>query len=324
MLVAPATLYPSAFYPAFGAVRKEAAVTKRRNGIRAKIGRWLTPVRLVGLAVGLFGAAVALFGHFYRSGFAAGAMQAFYANVATECVSIAVTVIIIDWLYERRDTQREKERLVREMRNRDNGLAIHAVEELRANDWLGSGLLVGKHLWDANLEGANLAGVNMYRVYLNRANLQGANLDMADLEAAHLEKANLRGAHLGRARLERADLRDSCLQAAHLIKANLREAHLLGADLQGADLEGTDLQGAEVHDAQLIKASRLRGVTMPDGSRYDGRFNLQGDLKTAYREQVDVTDAAAVAAFLGVTIEDYQRGQAWAQGNLSILHSEGL
>jgi hypothetical protein len=203
-------------------------------------------------------------------------------------------------------------------------LAIHAVEELRANGWLDDGLLAGKHLWDANLERANLVGVKMYRVYLNRANLQGANLDKADLEAARLEKANLRGAHLDWANLERADLRDTCLQAAHLVRANLRAAHMLGSDLQGADLEGADLQGAEVTDAQLAKTNRLRGVTMPDGSRYDGRFNLQGDLKTAYREQVDVIDPAAMAAFLGVSLEDYQRGQAWAQVNLSVLNSEGL
>jgi hypothetical protein len=39
---------------------------------------------------------------------------------------------------------------------------------------------------------------------------------------------------------------------------------------------------------------------------------------------VDVTDPAAMAAFLGVPFEDYQRGQTWAQENLSILHSEGL
>lgn len=299
-------------------------MTRRRNGIRAKIAHWLTPVRIVGLAVGLFGIAAALFGHFYRAGFATGAVQAFYANVATECVSIAVTVIIIDWLYERRDTQREKERLVREMRNRDNNLAIHAVEELRANGWLDGGLLVGKHLWDANLEGANLVGVDMHRIYLNRANLQGANLDKADLEAARLDKANLRGAHLDWANLEHADLRDTCLQAAHLIKANMRGAHLLGSDLQGADLEGANLQDAEVHDGQLVKTIRLRGTTMPDGSRYDGRFNLQGDLKTAYREQVEVIDPSAMSAFLGVSLEDYQRGQTWAQQNLSVLHSIGL
>lgn len=295
----------------------------RRNGIRSKVARWLTPVRLVGMATGLFGVAVSLFGHFYRAGFASGAVQAFYANISTECISIAVTVVIIDWLYERRDTLREKERLVREMRNRDNGLAIHAVEELRANDWLDGGLLVGKHLWDANLEGANLVGVNMYRVYLNRANLQGANLDKADLEAARLDKANLRGAHLDWANLERADLRDTCLQAAHLIKANFCDADLQGADLQGADLEGASLQGAHVHDGQLVKASRMRGVTMPDGSRYNGRFNLQGDLKTAYREQVDVTDPVAMAAFLGVALEDYEGGQSWAQKNLSLLHNQG-
>src|SRR5512139_1774687 len=76
--------------------QERLAMTKRKNGIRAKVAGWLTPVRLVGLAVSLFG-------HLYRTGFASGAVQAFYANISTECISIAMTVILIDWLYERRD-----------------------------------------------------------------------------------------------------------------------------------------------------------------------------------------------------------------------------
>jgi hypothetical protein len=299
-------------------------MARKRNGHWSKVMHWLTPVRAVGFLIGLFGLITSVFGHYYQSGFASGMVREFYANVGTECISISITVIIIDWLYERRDTQRERERLAREMRNRDNGLALQAVEELRANDWLSGKLLVGKHLWDANLEGANLSRVNMYRIYLNRANLQSANLDKADLEAAHLEKANLRGAHLAWANLQRADLHAACLQAVRLNKADLREAHLHDADLQGADLEGTNLQGAQVYDQQLIKVNCLRGATMPDGSRYDGRFGLQGDLKIAYREQVDVNDASAMAAFFGVLLEEYQRGQSWAQEHLSVLHGEGF
>jgi uncharacterized protein YjbI with pentapeptide repeats len=114
------------------------------------------------------------------------------------------------------------------------------------------------------------------------------------------------------------------LQAARLNRANLSESHLHDADLQGADMEGANLLGARVYDQQIVRVSCLRGATMPDGSRYDGRFGLQGDIKRAYREQVDVNNTAMMAAFFGVTVEEYQHGQDWAQERLSRLYSEGL
>jgi len=48
---------------------------------------------------------------------------------------------------------------------------------------------------------------------------------------------------------------------------------------------------------------------MPDGSAYNGRFNLAGDIDLARWGKVDPGDPAAMAYFLGVSLERYLRGQ---------------
>lgn len=281
---------------------------------------WWTPVRMVGLLMGLFGLSIAIFGTVYKGPVALDIVQAFYANVSTEAMSIAITIILIDWLHERRDARQSKERLVRQMRTPDNGLALQAIEELRAEGWLNEpGLLAHKYLWDANLKGANLAGVDLRGIYLNRANLETANLNTANLQAAHLERANLTGAHLDKANLDHADLHEAHLRGARLVKALLSRAHLHGADITGASLDETDLRDAQVHDAQLINANRLRGAIMPDGSLYDGRFNLPGDLDAARRDTIAAADMPGMARFYGVSMDAYEHGQQWATGNIAHL-----
>ncbi len=296
---------------------------RNRNTFWRRIREWWTPVRVAGLIIGTFGLSVSVFGSVYKGPFAYEIVQAFYANLGTECLSIAVTIIIIDWLYEQRDEQREKSRLVREMRNPDNGLALLAVEELRAQGWLDhSDLLVKKYLWDANLEGVNLIGVDMRHVFLNRANLQRANLDTADLEGAHLERANLSGAHLDKAVLERADMRDVCLEGARLVRANLRRTHLHGASLTGANLDQADLTGAQVTDRELAQADKLHRATLPDGSCYDGRYVLPGDLAAAGAENSGEADPSTMAVYYGISAEAYERGQAWAREQASLIRSK--
>ena len=55
---------------------------------------------------------------------------------------------------------------------------------------------------------------------------------------------------------------------------------------------------------------------MPDGNLYDGRFNLQGDFADASILHVDLNDPEAIAAFYGVSLEDFLRGQQWRQVNM--------
>jgi hypothetical protein len=193
-----------------------------------------------------------------------------------------------------RKTRQEKERLMVQLGSRINEVARSAAEELRARGWLQDGTLN-----QAKLNGANLAGVD----------LRGASL-----QGARLFKANLQGAYL-----IRTDLRE-----AHLAGADLQGAHLGGANLLGAHMAGVNLQGAlQASAKQLALANRLKGAVMPDGSRYDGRYNLPGDLRQAARVGVDCADASSMAEWYGIPLEVYQAGQSWARRkNLSRFQSQ--
>ena len=80
-----------------------------------------------------------------------------------------------------------------------------------------------------------------------------------------------------------------------LFGADLRGANLDGANLRGADLRGAHLYEAKVSDEEIADCNILFGATMPDGNRYDGRFNLNGDIELARKEDIDPDNAEAMA-----------------------------
>jgi uncharacterized protein YjbI with pentapeptide repeats len=137
-------------------------------------------------------------------------------------------------------------------------------------------------------------------VGLQREDLFGALLDgtfiRVDFSAAQLGFARLRGTFSG----------------GHLSAANLSNARLSGifyeVDFSGAELHHAQFQGASLVNADLTDARnmyednlrlarRLRGTRMPDGERYDGRFELIGDIDDARKVGVDLTDPNAAAQF---------------------------
>jgi uncharacterized protein YjbI with pentapeptide repeats len=75
-------------------------------------------------------------------------------------------------------------------------------------------------------------------------------------------------------------------------------------------------------DEQLAQAARLRVAIMLDGSRYDGRFNLSGDLRDAQVLHIDTADPEAMADFYRVAEDAYRRGQAWAKEHLARIRRE--
>lgn len=112
------------------------------------------------------------------------------------------------------------------------------------------------------------------------------------------------------------NLRGSNWQDANLYQTDLRGTDLTNADLYRADLVQANLRGARVSDEQLAATDIMHGATMPDGSRYDGRYNLPGDFAYAQREDVDPGSPEEMAPWYGVSLERYLEGQAWAQENL--------
>lgn len=176
-------------------------------------------------------------------------------GLVPEAIGIGFTVFWLDRIYEYRDTEQLKKRLIRESGSSSNPTALSAVDWLNYEGWLRGrgGLLYGKPLSGANLNGA----------YLAYANLQRVNLRVAQLRKANLANADLRQAILDYATFEEANLFGANLEFANLEFSDLRGAMLHGANLQGANIIGADFDDAQLKDAML-----------PDGTSYKSDTDL--------------------------------------------------
>ncbi len=112
-----------------------------------------------------------------------------------EAVGIGFTVLLIDRSNRRREKaskeQAAKERLIRQIRSTDNGIALQAVEELWAKGWLQDGTLRGITMSRSNLQNADLRGADLQNVKMSGrrggVNLSGAGLKGAKLKGAKME-----------------------------------------------------------------------------------------------------------------------------------------
>jgi uncharacterized protein YjbI with pentapeptide repeats len=170
--------------------------------------------------------------------------------------------------------------LIRKLRSPDNKNVLQAIEELRARGWLEDGSLSGIPLCHAHMQGADLFKADLTSVDLHQAHMDSSDLSLANLTGTRLTRADLRGANMNRSVLEQTDL----------FKANMRDVRNLTP-------------------AQLTQAKRLWGAVMPDGSTYDGRYNLPGDIEFARWGGVDPTNVVAMAEFFGVELATYIKGQ---------------
>jgi hypothetical protein len=249
---------------------EDSATQPRRPGTS-----W--PAPRVGLAIMLTGLAVLTGGHIHQHGWTFdGVIDDLYPNVGSELVGIALVILLVDRFAARREDERLRRQLVRELASTDRGLTARAVIELDAQGWLYDGTLAGMQLSGANLAGARLERANLQTTILagadlTHANLSGAlmasaNLSDAVLERANLEMADLREATLPQARLPCADAALADLSGANLEGANLRDADLTGADLRGADLRGADLTGCR------LGRTHIDGVRWNDATRWPAGF----------------------------------------------------
>lgn len=181
-------------------------------------------------------------------------VKEFYVNFSSSAISIAVTVLIIDRMYEQRNEERDKRRIIAQMGSPSSDFALEAVRLADNQGWLQDGSLKGAKLRRANLGRAMLISADLSETNLNEANLSGANLSMADL----------RGANLSFATLHETGLMKANLRGANLAAADLTRAVLFDADLRGAILSYTDLRGADLGEAILKEVRYDRGTKWPN------------------------------------------------------------
>lgn len=196
----------------------------------------------------------------------------FYANVASEAASIAITVLVIERLNARRTQEERKRALVAQLGSRSNDFALEAARLLQIEGW---GFKNDTALQNANLRNANLRDVD-----LRGANLQKAELGESNLQDADLRFTRLLDANLGHADLQGAELRSTNLQYAALFRANLQDATLNGANLQHAALTKANLQAASLvlaslQNAHLNGAEFNEQTTLPDGTNWTPETDME-------------------------------------------------
>lgn len=156
----------------------------------------------------------------------------FFIDLSPQLATIIVTVLVLDFLNERREQKRMRWQLIHEMASQDNHVARRAAFELSERGWLMDGHLENVDLRYANLTGANLANANFCH-----ANLQHAQLANAELQ-----------------------------------NADLSEADLYGANLSGAQLQNANLFQSNISADQLAQVYSLEGATLPDGTLQQGPY----------------------------------------------------
>ncbi len=253
---------------------------------------WSFAVRLIGILLLVLAALVALVGSLWSYGAITikDLITNLWPNIATDLMSTAITILVLDYFFERRADEQKKAELIRDLGSKTNDFALRAARELRARGWHKDGTLAGAYLPRANLTDATLWGADLTGAYLEDANLTraalwggnltrarldnadltdanlvgatlkrvvltNANLTDADLADANLVGATLAGANLTRARLDNADLTDAFLAEANLTGANLEDANLTNAELWGANLTRVDLGGVNLTHARLFGAN---------------------------------------------------------------------
>lgn len=187
-------------------------------------------------------------------------------NLITEGLGIAATVFIINRWYTHRTRESLKRRLLREVRERSNDIALNAIGQMRDEGWLTDedGLLMGEDLSGAELQSAKLRRANLNGATI-QANLRGADLSEAELREAILIEANLYEAKLHKANLHKAVMISVDLREANLVKADLTKANMLQAKLKGAHLFETKLMNADLREVNL-KATRWLNTVNLEGS----------------------------------------------------------
>ena len=211
--------------------------------------------------------------------------DSFFQNFGTEMFGAFLTFLLIEVLVEKRRQRlrKQEERVERELvsRREQETYKAQLIRQMGSED---------------SATVLQAVGELKARGWLADGSLREADLTEANLQRSHLADATLEKANLRHANMEGANLRGANLQGAYLHSANLQEA---------------DLGGAQVTAWQLQQASQMRGATMPNGSRYDGRFNLRGDRELLANE-VRHQDLKVAAQWYGVSLGAYLQGQEWA------------
>lgn len=182
----------------------------------------------------------------------------FYANISSELFSISITILLIDYLYERKSKINSKQRLLRELGSEDRGFTSRALKELKETGALEDGSLVGLDLKGANLSNLDFSNANLKNVNFENAILEGCTFSNCDLTNTNFISTNLKGAIIENANFENTVLSKANLYSARLSKSKINNCDFLNANLQVSELIEVEINNCKLEGVNLTQANLTR------------------------------------------------------------------
>lgn len=232
-----------------------------------------------------------------------------WGNLSSELASIAVTILVIDGLNQRRQAEQEerqeKIRLIQQLGSTINQESKRAAEELTTRGWLSDKTLENADVSRANLREIDFKGANFVGANLSFSDLQGANLTDVNLSNATLDNADLSGATLQNTKfdentsLKRVRLAGAILSGqipdiwldslTLLTRLRTQEADLSGRDFSYFDISEIDLSGKELRETIFYETRALRS-DFHDSNLQDANL-WQADLGESNLENCNLQNA---------------------------------
>ncbi len=245
-------------------------------------------IKRAGLIILSTGILIGCLYHYPKTWACADFINQFYANLSTELISISITILLIDYLYELKEKLALKARLKRELGSEDKGFTSRALKELREFGWLTDGSLNSIDLSNANLSGLDLSNADLTKVNLSNAKLKGCNLTNANLTETNLTNADLSEAILLKSVFKKTILKECTLYAAKINETQLSECDFIKANIELGQLRGCTIENCFLEEANLA-FTNFEDTTFKSCKLI--RANMSGtNLKNTIFERVDIQD----------------------------------
>ncbi|MBC8170377.1 MAG: pentapeptide repeat-containing protein [Anaerolineae bacterium] len=111
-----------------------------------------------------------------------------------------------------------------------------------------------------------------------------------------LEEMRVLG-YLSDGSLHNQDFRGADWRDANLYQTDLTGCDLRNTKIQKADLVDANLTDAQVSEDQLVTTDIMWKCILPDGSRYNGKYNLPHDFEVALRKKFNPDDPNSMAEY---------------------------
>jgi hypothetical protein len=207
--------------------------------------QWHRVVVVAGIALALLGV-IGVAGSYVLWQESPGSFwQGLLADAGMQFLGMALTILVLDALYQRSQDDQLRRELVRQMGSQDNATAIGAANALQRRGWLRSGMMRGVDLTTANLAGLHLVRADLQGVVLAHAKLTEAKLIAVNLDGANLRDADLSKSMLYRTTFKGADLVNAKFPEAAIQNVDFSDAYLVGANFGAVQFErGLTFTGA--------------------------------------------------------------------------------